>query len=714
MNNRTKYEENQRNHIQKVNQNQRHGNINLNTRQTNSSAYNKESIQRQNNSFTSVEIIKFKFLWNAYSDPFKGENFVDYDENNQLHLNKNYNLFIKFHEPIQIPLMKPLDEYGVDFSKKLQFLIKDGSKIRPIKILDLVKQDEKSNQNISPFLEQKEKFYWQSNLNPWNQKEKAEWKAYDIKDQKLLQIAYKTFSLDRRQKIVHLNDYYVDFEKNIQIHKFDKTKERPIKIKKEEEIITNKNEEFDINNIQNLPKKYNILQNNSIIENPNNYQKDKIGIYNQKFIEPNKYNNPLKIMNPIHNNVKLNYQDIPLEQNNFNYHPIVKPNTNDKNIQPKDNNKNQPKDNNKNQPKDNNKNQVSKFSKINFNIFSEFHCFLKIQENLNFFPSGYNFNYKLDILKEVLISEIKNFSKLYLVEKIDIIWLTNVNNYNDFFEAILNIYLFENILYSKINEYVRNIKIDELDILKHFYICLLGTFEYFSKCNNNNFNSFKQKDIIVFEYGNSDQTDLLLYKNNFLGNNVYIFNEFLCTYFNTNFLKKSKKRNYAYPLFWEIKIPQTLLKYEKNNFAFIIKDSLNPSLWIKNGAIVEIEKITVENENSKDQIYKISCILKCFSLSSYLSRFTSNSTNTNLNLYGNNLGNDDMSINALIEALKNNNYIEKLDLSFNRLGDNQLIITKLKELLEYNNIKKFIVTKNNLNEETMRYLENLKKLECLF
>ncbi|CAF2591138.1 unnamed protein product [Rotaria sp. Silwood2] len=65
---------------------------------------------------------------------------------------------------------------------------------------------------------------WQSNLDPWSKSEPAEWSHYSDVENLIIE---EEFS--KKQPRATLDNYYIDFNDNLQISKIDENKKRPIK-----------------------------------------------------------------------------------------------------------------------------------------------------------------------------------------------------------------------------------------------------------------------------------------------------------------------------------------------------------------------------------------------------------------------------------------------------------------------------------------------------
>jgi hypothetical protein len=67
-------------------------------------------------------------------------------------------------------------------------------------------------------------WFWQSNPNPWDEKEKQEWKRYSDFENDFIEKAFQ-----RKEKEVQLNDYVVDFKYSVQFNKDDRCRQRTVK-----------------------------------------------------------------------------------------------------------------------------------------------------------------------------------------------------------------------------------------------------------------------------------------------------------------------------------------------------------------------------------------------------------------------------------------------------------------------------------------------------
>ncbi|CAF0894605.1 unnamed protein product [Adineta steineri] len=67
-------------------------------------------------------------------------------------------------------------------------------------------------------------WFWQSNADPWNEKEQREWKRYSDFENEFIEEAYQ-----RSENEVDLIDHVIEFERNIQYNKRDRNKQRRVK-----------------------------------------------------------------------------------------------------------------------------------------------------------------------------------------------------------------------------------------------------------------------------------------------------------------------------------------------------------------------------------------------------------------------------------------------------------------------------------------------------
>ncbi|CAF0942275.1 unnamed protein product [Rotaria sordida] len=65
---------------------------------------------------------------------------------------------------------------------------------------------------------------WQSNANPWSESEPVEWSHYSDVENLIIEEAFS-----QKQPQVILDDYYIDFQENLQISNLGDPKQRPIK-----------------------------------------------------------------------------------------------------------------------------------------------------------------------------------------------------------------------------------------------------------------------------------------------------------------------------------------------------------------------------------------------------------------------------------------------------------------------------------------------------
>jgi hypothetical protein len=67
-------------------------------------------------------------------------------------------------------------------------------------------------------------WFWQANPNPFDKKEKEEWKRYSDFENEFIEEAQQ-----RKDETVALNDYVIHFKYNVQVNKQDWNKQRPVK-----------------------------------------------------------------------------------------------------------------------------------------------------------------------------------------------------------------------------------------------------------------------------------------------------------------------------------------------------------------------------------------------------------------------------------------------------------------------------------------------------
>jgi len=359
---------------------------------------------------------------------------------------------------------------------------------------------------------------------------------------------------------------------------------------------------------------------------------------------------------------------------------------------------------------------------IYFKVFLEFHCELKIEEELCFFQDKFSIEISLEEIKSILIQEIsklavdegessakKNSANRYKNQ------IKKIKDYKTFFEKMVYIYTMESYLYRKLNHFLRNMNKTEFENIKYYYTCLLSSFQYFSK----NFNLEKNEDIIVYRASKFSKEEYEFYQKKNKANIIRIFKEFLSTTVDIkttqNFFNKNDPSINEF--FWEIRIPKDIIKNEPNNFADISKNSnyINEKeILIRSGAIIQIDQIIPYSEQIGNKIveyqnkFKKICTLKSFSIASFLKLISFDPTIKVLDLQYNELGSNEKNMLYLKEALQNNNSIKELNLSENNLGSNEKNMLYLKEALQNNNsIKELNLSENNLgsNEMNMLYLK---------
>jgi len=75
------------------------------------------------------------------------------------------------------------------------------------------------------------RFFWKSNIDPWDLNQEALWSPYDLKDEFIIRKAYHDFLNDKSKKYVYLKspvDHFIDFSKMLQINKHDENKQRVV------------------------------------------------------------------------------------------------------------------------------------------------------------------------------------------------------------------------------------------------------------------------------------------------------------------------------------------------------------------------------------------------------------------------------------------------------------------------------------------------------
>ncbi|CAF4865664.1 unnamed protein product, partial [Rotaria sp. Silwood2] len=65
---------------------------------------------------------------------------------------------------------------------------------------------------------------WKSNPNPWSESEPAVWSHYSDVENLIMEEAFTD-----KQPLALLDEYYIDFQNNLQVFNSDHNKQRPVK-----------------------------------------------------------------------------------------------------------------------------------------------------------------------------------------------------------------------------------------------------------------------------------------------------------------------------------------------------------------------------------------------------------------------------------------------------------------------------------------------------
>jgi len=360
---------------------------------------------------------------------------------------------------------------------------------------------------------------------------------------------------------------------------------------------------------------------------------------------------------------------------------------------------------------------LKKSKKIFFKIFTEFTCEIEIEEKLCMFDNDSIIKFPLKEIKTILIEEIINLGKIdnhYLKSSLQNIYLSHISDildYKSFFEKIISIYSMKGYMNEKLNEFLRNIDKLSLGIVKYFYVCLLASMQYFGlKCQIKNNN-----DLVGYRKSICSQEEFNEYQEKYHSNVIVNFKEFLTlslkpdlashSFLNNDFNDQNKIE-----FLWEITIPKEIIKNEAINFADIsqiCESSNEKKILVRNGAIIQIDKIIPFTENKGDQIiemknkYKKICTIKSFTLSTFLKFVTLNPLIKSIDLSNIELGKNEKKMQQLQFSLENNNSIKTLFLGKNKLGENAKNMLYIKEILNRNNsIEALFLYNNKLGKYT--------------
>jgi len=231
---------------------------------------------------SETENEKFIFYWLSNTNPFannQSEIWNEYDHKNQIHLNHKYQLFCQNLQISCFPLLSPADNYTIDFQKMIQIHRFDNYKIRPIKI-DTKKP--KVSKILHSQYEDDSHFYWQANIDPWDNKQKPIWIKYEKEDQDVLIEAYKYFLENACKNTVELQNYFIDFTQMVQIHKQNSLKKRPIQIC-HPSFISNTEKINKYNNyVEKIQSTTNLFQHDNFTKHISKYILDESSIESKK------------------------------------------------------------------------------------------------------------------------------------------------------------------------------------------------------------------------------------------------------------------------------------------------------------------------------------------------------------------------------------------------------------------------------------------------
>lgn len=82
----------------------------------------------------------------------------------------------------------------------------------------------KDSSSVSSSNNKKVVWFRQSNLNSFDEKEKQEWERFSDFEIEFIEVAFQ-----RKQKEVEINDYFINFQQNMQFKKTDRNRQRLVK-----------------------------------------------------------------------------------------------------------------------------------------------------------------------------------------------------------------------------------------------------------------------------------------------------------------------------------------------------------------------------------------------------------------------------------------------------------------------------------------------------
>jgi len=584
-------------------------------------------------------------------------------------------------------------------------------------------------------------FYWQSNPNPFDIKEKQTWSVYDEDNQIHLNLKYEEFLKDKNNYCFPLlnpsNNYNVNFKEFTQVHKIDSYKIRPIKVNtfenynhikckntgedlpffwKENQDPWNNNEisywaPYDEEDQYILIKGYKIYlsdknKNRVELKKPADHFVDFLLMLQISKHDPDKQrqvirSHPKLVTNIVRKNRFYTSNKI------FNFKPdfIDQETLNEENLKSFLKSPNQ---------------KSKKLNKIYFKVFPEFHCEIEIEEQLSIFKDRHSIDFSLTEIKSILIEEIYHLAK----DKSDSFYnsakkyeseIKQIIDYESFFQKMVFIYSLESYLYKNLNDFLRNRDKSNYEKIKYYYVCLLSSFQYLS--TNTKLN--KNEDTFVYRASKISEEEFKEYNSQKDMKIIRKFKEFLSTSKikeKAMFFFNQKNNPNTIEFLWKIRIPKEIIKNEPTYFVDIseLSNYDEKEILIRSGAIIQIDKIIPYTEKIGDKIityknkFKKICTLKSFSIASFLKIISLDFSIQKLNLDSIKLGLNENNLLYLKELLIKNSSVKQLFLSDNNLGSNVKNMIYLKEALEVNkSIENLYLYDNNLgsNENNMFYLK---------
>ncbi len=173
---------------------------------------------------------KFAFFWKSDDNP---EKYIIYDHQNQVLLNILLSKFLNNQNYDIDNLLGDYKLFSVNFRKMIHTEKLNINCMRSIIIKENIPNVSSiSNQDTKKIEEEYGMlFYWNSNKDPFDSKEKLKLTPYDMEDQIILSKAFNIYLKNPSKYIIYLKtipNYYIDFSRMLQFSEVDNSKIRPV------------------------------------------------------------------------------------------------------------------------------------------------------------------------------------------------------------------------------------------------------------------------------------------------------------------------------------------------------------------------------------------------------------------------------------------------------------------------------------------------------